>query len=62
MSRLVLINPPHNAIGSRIPHENLPPLGLLALAGPLIDAGHDVRLVNGDLAPLSCEQVVQHAV
>jgi hypothetical protein len=28
--RLLLLNPPHPAIGSRIPAEHLPPLGLLA--------------------------------
>jgi hypothetical protein len=31
--RILLVNPPHPAIGSRIPHEHLPPLGLLALGG-----------------------------
>ena len=30
------------AIGSRIPDEHLPPFGLLAIGGPLIDAGHEV--------------------
>ena len=29
--RLLLLNPPHPAIGSRIPVEHLPPLGLLSL-------------------------------
>ena len=33
--KILLINPPHPAIGSRIPREHLPPLGLLALGGPL---------------------------
>lgn len=37
---IVLINPPHTAIGSRVPDDHLPPLGLLALGGPLIEAGH----------------------
>ena len=46
--RILLINAPHPAIGSRIPSDHLPPLGLLAIGGPLIDAGHDVRLVDGD--------------
>jgi len=43
--KIVLINPPHTAIGSRVPDDHLPPLGLLAIGGPLIDAGHDLRLV-----------------
>ena len=50
--RLVLLHPPHSAIGSRVPRENLPPFGLLCIAGPLIDAGHEVRLVNADLGPM----------
>jgi hypothetical protein len=34
----LLLNPPHTAIGSRIPREHLPPLGLLSVGGPLLDA------------------------
>ena len=26
--KIVLINPPHTAIGSRVPDDHLPPLGL----------------------------------
>ena len=33
--RILLGNPPHPAIGSRIPHEHLPPVGLLAIGGPM---------------------------
>jgi anaerobic magnesium-protoporphyrin IX monomethyl ester cyclase len=43
MSRITLLNPPHRSIGSRVPGELLPPLGLLQIGGPLIDAGHEVR-------------------
>ena len=46
--RITLLHPPHTSIGSRVPRENLPPLGLLAIGGPLIDAGHEVRLINAD--------------
>ncbi|WP_137110313.1 magnesium-protoporphyrin IX monomethyl ester anaerobic oxidative cyclase [Rhodobacter sp. SY28-1] len=52
MSRIALLNPPHRSIGSRVPGELLPPLGLLQIGGPLIDAGHQVRLINADLAPM----------
>lgn len=45
---IVLLNPPHTAIGSRIPREHLPPLGLLSVGGPLIDAGFDVHLVDAE--------------
>jgi len=57
--RVVLLHPPHGAIGSRIPKENLPPLGLLAIGGPLIDAGHDVRLINADLGPMPEAEILR---
>ena len=52
--RVLLINPPHTAIGSRIPREQLPPLGLLSVGGPLIDAGFDVRLLDAESRPCPC--------
>lgn len=51
--RILLINPPHDSIGSRIPIEHLPPLGLLCLGGPLIDAGHQVQLLDAEFGPMS---------
>ncbi|MEP7005889.1 MAG: cobalamin-dependent protein, partial [Sphingomonas bacterium] len=60
--RVVLINIPHPAIGSRIPKEQLPPLGLLCVGGPLIDDGHDVRLIDGELGPTPIERIVAEAV
>jgi anaerobic magnesium-protoporphyrin IX monomethyl ester cyclase len=56
--KILLINPPHTAIGSRIPRESLPPLGLLALGGPLIDIGHQVQLLDADRLFLSVEQIL----
>ena len=50
--RILLINVPHPAIGSRIPDDHLPPLGLLSIGGPLIDDGHDVRLIDGEFGPM----------
>jgi anaerobic magnesium-protoporphyrin IX monomethyl ester cyclase len=47
--RILLINVPHPSIGSRMPDDHLPPLGLLSIGGPLIDAGHEVRLFDADL-------------
>jgi hypothetical protein len=32
-----MVNVPHPAIGSRASREHLPPLSLLAIAGPLIE-------------------------
>lgn len=60
--RVLLINPPHPSIGSRIPHEHLPPLGLLSIGGPLIDAGHEVRLIDAEFGPMSVHQIVAEAV
>ena len=60
--RVLLLNPPHIAIGSRIPREQLPPLGLLSIGGPLIDAGHDVTLLDAELGPLPHATVVERVV
>jgi len=56
--RILLLNPPHNAIGSRIPVEHLPPLGLLCLGGPLLDAGHQVHLFDAEFGPASMEEIL----
>lgn len=60
--RVLLINPPHPSIGSRIPREHLPPLGLLALGGPLLDAGHAVRLLDADVQPLTVAAIVEEVL
>ena len=57
--KILLLHPPHTAIGSRIPREHLPPLGLLALGGPLLDAGHEVRLLDADRRAMTQETIVQ---
>ena len=59
---VVLVNPPHWAIGSRMPREHLPPLGLLAIGGPLIDRGHVVHLVDGDYDNSPYEDIVSRVV
>jgi anaerobic magnesium-protoporphyrin IX monomethyl ester cyclase len=59
--RILLINPPHPSIGSRIPHEHLPPLGLLSVGGPLIDAGHEVHLLDAEFGPMLTRDIVQQA-
>jgi anaerobic magnesium-protoporphyrin IX monomethyl ester cyclase len=60
--RILLINVPHPSIGSRIPDDHLPPLGLLAVGGPLIDDGHNVRLIDGELGPMPTQAIVAAAV
>ncbi len=57
--KILLINPPHTAIGSRMANEHLPPLGLLAIGGPLIDAGHEVILLDADYSNMSLERIIE---
>ncbi|MFO0991875.1 MAG: magnesium-protoporphyrin IX monomethyl ester anaerobic oxidative cyclase [Hyphomicrobiales bacterium] len=57
--RILIVNPPHPAIGSRIPDDHLPPLGLLSLGGPLIDDGHDVALLDAEFGPLSVDEIAR---
>jgi anaerobic magnesium-protoporphyrin IX monomethyl ester cyclase len=56
--KIALLNPPHTAIGSRIPGEHLPPLGLLSIGGPLLDDGHEVRLIDADMKSLEIKAIV----
>ena len=42
-----------------MPNEHLPPLGLLAIAGPLIDAGHSVKLLDADYYNWPVEDVAE---
>lgn len=56
--RILVINPPHPSIGSRIPREHLPPLGLLSIGGPLLDAGHQVKLLDAEFGPKTIPQIV----
>lgn len=60
--RILIVNPPHLAIGSRIPREQLPPLGLLSVGGPLLDAGHDVTLLDAEIGPIPHAEIVRRVV
>ncbi|MBK7857063.1 MAG: magnesium-protoporphyrin IX monomethyl ester anaerobic oxidative cyclase [Archangiaceae bacterium] len=60
--RILLINPPHPAIGSRIPDDHLPPLGLLSIGGPLLDAGHTVKLLDADRLDLGVGEISRRAL
>lgn len=59
--KILIINPPHTAIGSRIPREQLPPLGLLSIGGPLIDDGHQVQLVDAEFGPMTDAAILAEA-
>lgn len=60
--QILIVNPPHLSIGSRIPREQLPPLGLLCVGGSLLDAGHDVTLLDAEIGPLSHDEIVRRVV
>lgn len=60
--KILLVNVPHPAIGSRIPDDHLPPLGLLAIGGPLIDDGHTVSLIDGEFGPMPISDLVARIV
>jgi anaerobic magnesium-protoporphyrin IX monomethyl ester cyclase len=60
--RILLVNIPHPAIGSRIPKEQLPPLGLLWVGGPLLDKGHIVKLIDGEFGPMKLTDIVAQAM
>jgi anaerobic magnesium-protoporphyrin IX monomethyl ester cyclase len=59
--RVLIINPPHPSIGSRVPKEHLPPLGLLSVGGSLLDAGHAVALLDADIGPLPLRCIAERA-
>lgn len=59
---LLIINPPHLSIGSRLAHEHLPPLGLLSIAGPLIDDGHQVELLDADFHNTPISSIVDETL
>jgi anaerobic magnesium-protoporphyrin IX monomethyl ester cyclase len=60
--RILILNPAHPAIGSRIPKEQLPPLGLLSIGGPLIDTGHDVTLIDAELTNMPVAELAERAI
>jgi anaerobic magnesium-protoporphyrin IX monomethyl ester cyclase len=60
--RILLINPPHTAIGSRVPREQLPPLGLLSVGGPLLDDGHRVQLLDAEFGPLDVPEILRRTL
>jgi anaerobic magnesium-protoporphyrin IX monomethyl ester cyclase len=60
--KIVLVNVPHPSIGSRIPKEQLTPLGLLCVGGPLVDDGHDVSLIDGEFGPMPLPEVLRQIV
>jgi len=60
--KILIINPPHLSIGSRMPRNTLPPLGLLSVGGPLIDAGYEVKLLDAEFGPMKFSTIVEEVI
>ncbi|MCH2547112.1 MAG: magnesium-protoporphyrin IX monomethyl ester anaerobic oxidative cyclase [Alphaproteobacteria bacterium] len=60
--RFLLINAPHPSIGSRIPDDHLPPLGLLMIGGSLLDDGYEVKLLDAEFGPMPAAEIVAQAL
>ncbi len=60
--KILLINPPHKSIGSRLAREHLPPLGLLSIGGSLIDNAYTVELLDADFDNLDTNIIVDRVV
>jgi flavorubredoxin len=61
--KVTFITPPYNIIKSaygsksRINYGNLPPLGVLYIAGELRKYGHDVQLIDAAARSMSYEEI-----
>jgi anaerobic magnesium-protoporphyrin IX monomethyl ester cyclase len=57
--KVLLINPPYQTITSNLGVGHQVPLGLLSIGGPLIDAGHEVKLLDAECRRMSLEAIVR---
>lgn len=62
MARIVLITPARRFIANRFGLGYQVPLGLVYIGGPLIDAGHTVRLIDNDVYGWSLERLVREVI
>lgn len=60
--RIVLVNVAHPSIGSRLAGDHLPPLGLLAIGGPLLDDGHNVFLIDADRTNKQMADIIKETI
>lgn len=58
---VLLVNPPYQTFTSNLGVGHQIPLGLLMVGGPLIDAGHRVRLLDAECLHLSPEVIAEEA-
>ena len=57
--KVLLINPPYQTITSNFGVGHQVPLGLLMIGGPLLDAGHEVRLLDAECRRSSIRAIVR---
>jgi anaerobic magnesium-protoporphyrin IX monomethyl ester cyclase len=57
--RVLLINPPYLTLTSRLGVGHQVPLGLLMVGGPLLDAGHQVRLLDAECHHLTTAAILR---
>ena len=60
--KIILVNPPYQTITSNYGVGHQTPLGLLMVGGPLVDAGHEVRLIDAECRRLSLETIADEVV
>jgi anaerobic magnesium-protoporphyrin IX monomethyl ester cyclase len=56
--RILLINPPYQTFTCNLGVGHHVPLGLLMVGGPLVDAGHEVTLLDAEVRRLSDRRIV----
>ena len=59
--RVLLVNPPIESVVADIGVGHQMPLGLLMIGGPLLDAGHEVRLLDAARQDLDPDEVARRA-
>ena len=57
--KVLLINPPYQTLTSNFGVGHQIPLGLLMVGGPLIDAGHSVRLLDAERRRLGMKAIIR---
>ena len=59
--KILLINPPYLTLTSRMGVGHQIPLGLLMVGGPLLDAGHEVKLLDAERQHLPIRAIIDEA-
>jgi len=57
--KILLINPPYLTLTSRMGVGHQIPLGLLMVGGPLLDAGHEVKLLDAERRHLPLKAIIE---